>query len=247
MAQKKTAGKKTRIKRKVDTYHHGDLKASLLETAIELLKTRHPSELSLRELAREAGVSQTAPYRHFKNKEELFAALGQQGFEIQNQYMLEAWLKYQDNPLNLYLQCGLSYFRMGLQHPQHFKLMFGSPIVEKEKHPEFLLAASKTFVLLRNMIQLCQKHNVIGAGDPYHKAINCWAVVHGYTNLFTECRFEWLGMTSEKAESALLLLLRQYLDGDKTPLQSSKEDFRPFQTEYSRFFKEVMDKIPEVY
>lgn len=236
--------KKSRAQVKEDTYHHGHLKETLIQAALKLLKTKDPSQLSLRELASLTGVSQAAPYRHFKSKEELFAAIGTEGFEMQSKYMRDALEKYKDDPLELYLNCGLSYFKMGLKNPQHFRLMFGTMFMDKKKHPEFLSAASRSFVLLRNMVQKCQDAGLIGAGDPYHKSINCWAVVHGFTNLYTEGRLEWLGVSAEKAESALRALLIQYLDGNKTALKPKEGEFSPFQTEYSLFYKDMMEKIP---
>lgn len=225
-----------------EPYHHGDLRSSLLKAALNLLKTRPPTELSLRELARVAGVTQAAPYRHFKNKEELFAALGQQGFEIQFKYMTEAWESHKHEAYQLYIHCGLSYFKMGQKHPQHFKLMFGAHIVKKEDYPGLLMAASKTFALLRNMVKECQKQGLVGSGDPYHRALNCWSMVHGFTSLYSEGRLEWLGVTQKNAESALKALLDQYLVGNKSP--SPISGFSPFETEFSAPFRKLMEEIP---
>jgi AcrR family transcriptional regulator len=228
-----------------DDYHHGNLRRSLIGAALKLLKTRPPQSLSLRELAFSAGVSQAAPYRHFKNKERLLAAIAQEGFEIQSRYMEETLRKFAEKPVELYVECGLSYLRMGLSHPQHFKLMFGGIVIPKHEHPEFMMAASKTFVLLRQMIEVCQGAGLIGAGDPYHKAMNCWSVVHGFTILYTEGRMEWLGVTADNASEALRALLLQYLDGNRSSLDKKAFSFNPFQTTYSKTFKEIMDQIDD--
>src|ERR1700742_1157852 len=65
-------------------YHHGDLRRALIDAATRLLETEGPSALSLRAVAREAGVSPAAPYHHFKDKGELLAAVAQQGWEMLN-------------------------------------------------------------------------------------------------------------------------------------------------------------------
>lgn len=224
---------------KSDTYHHGDLKTTLIAAAIKLLKTRDSSELSLRELAREAGVSQAAPYRHFANKGDLIAAIMKEGFDLQTRYMIESTEKHRDNPEEMFYQCGLSYFRMGLKHPQHFKLMFGSKVIPDEKYPELQLSASGTFVTLRKTISYIQTKGVVGAGDPYHRSMNCWAMVHGFTLLFAEGRLEWLGVQSGNAENALRALMNQYLVGSRQPLQG----FKMFQSPESQAYLNLMEKL----
>ncbi|MBY0385949.1 TetR/AcrR family transcriptional regulator, partial [bacterium] len=154
MRQKKK--KATKTSSKAD-YHHGDLKSTLIESALRLIKAKGPENLSLRELAREAGVSQAAPYRHFKDKKELLAAIIEQGFEKKFQYMYDAIEAVKHNPKEMYYACGLAYFRMGLKHPQHFKLMTSSEVIPDQDHPSLLEKASNTFILLREMIKYCQK------------------------------------------------------------------------------------------
>lgn len=237
---KKAKAKKTL---KTDTYHHGDLKSTLIAAAIKLLKTQASDDLSLRELAREAGVSQAAPYRHFANKEELIAAIMKEGFDLQTRYMIESTEKHKDNPQEMFYQCGLSYFRMGLKHPQHFKLMFGSKVIPDECYPELQMSASGTFVTLRKTITHIQKLGVIGPGDPYHKSMNCWAVVHGFTTLYVEGRLEWLGVHSGNAENALRALLSQYLVGSKQPMDSSASQFKMFETKESQGYLELMENL----
>lgn len=81
----------------------------------------------------------------------------------------------------------------------------------------------------------------MGAGDPYHKALHCWSVVHGFTNLYTEGRFEWLGVTSKNAEAALKSLLDQFLAGSKNPMAPT--DFSPLNTKESSSYKDMMEKL----
>ena len=242
MSQSKTK-KAPKVVKRSDGYHHGDLKSTLLETAIKMLKSKSPGELSLRELAREAGVSIAAPYRHFKNKEELIAALMTQGFELQSKYMKESAEAHKDDILQMYYGCGLSYFKMGKNHPQHFKLMFGSELIPNNDYPDLQVAACSTFALLKNMVVKCQEAKLIGAGDPYNKALNCWTMVHGFTVLYAEGRLSWLGVTKENAESAFMTLMSQFLIGNEQPLVSSNYGFSMFGTKDSASSREMMDKL----
>lgn len=214
MAQKKTL--------KTDSYHHGDLRSALVSAAVKMLETTTQEELSLRELARTVGVSQAAPYRHFKNKEELFAAINQQGFEIKFKMMKDACEKYRANPREMFIQCGLAYFQMGKQHPQHFKMMMLSPYCPKPEYPELMLISGSAFALLKDVIDIAQKEKVVGAGDPYHITLQCWALVHGITSLYVENRVEWMGLDANSTEAFLRNMLEQYLVGANAPMAAKK-------------------------
>src|SRR6266850_4711197 len=96
-------------------YHHGDLRAALLQTAGKVLEKEGLGELSLRELARRAGVSHNAPYRHFPDRDSLLAALAAEGFALLENEMRGLGAR----------AMGEVYIRFALQHPQRFRLMFG--------------------------------------------------------------------------------------------------------------------------
>ena len=96
------------------TYHHGDLPSALLEAAGRMIEKTGPAGLSVREAARRAGVSHTAPYRHFPDREALLAALADQGLE-----QLDAALRYL-RPA----QMARAYVRFARDHPERFRLMF---------------------------------------------------------------------------------------------------------------------------
>ncbi|MDA8099897.1 MAG: TetR/AcrR family transcriptional regulator [Nitrospiraceae bacterium] len=241
----KTEPKKATPKSKSsDSYHHGDLRTALLDAAVRLLKKRGPEEISLRELARIAGVSQAAPYRHFRDKEELLAQVARQGFTIMSEQMKETILKCRANALEMFYQCGIAYFRMGSNHPQHFKLMFSAGVRPDERHPELLIAASQTLALLRDMVLFCQRHKVLGEGDPMHRALHCWSVVHGFTTLYADGRLSCVGVTADNAEKALMTLMSQQLIGAVKSLDKSDFGFTIFDTEESRRYLQGVKSIP---
>lgn len=220
-------------------YHHGDLKLALIEAALRALKTRGPEDLSLRELARAAGVSQAAPYRHFRNKLDLLAAISQQGFELKAKYMEQALAEAQGDPERSFYGCGQAYFRMGVEHPQHLRLMVASPVIPSPEHPELLAAAARTFVILKTMIHSCQTAGFLGPGDCDLRAMHCWSAVNGFTLLYAEGRLEWLGVTPENCRQALDGYLRQHLHGAKEPLFAAGA-FEPFQTKASEAYRALI-------
>lgn len=214
--------------KKSQTYHHGNLREALIRVAVRFLEKKSIDDLSLRKLAVAAGVSQAAPYRHFKDKEDLLAAISQQGFERQFQQMFAVFQQCQDDGLKLLHACARSYFQMGLEHPQHFRLMMSSRVCPTEEHPELQMAAFRSFALLKIIIERCQQLGAVGQGDPYHKALHCWIVVHGFTTLHVEDRLSWLGVSQDNANAALTVLVDQFRLGHQSNLGLSNR-FTPLQ------------------
>src|SRR3989337_63135 len=101
------------------SYHHGGLRAELVQTAGEMLEKQGLKSLSLREVARRAGVSHNAPYRHFPDRESLLAALAMEGFAKLGRALQEA------GSAGGLRARGQAYLRFALQNPQRFRLMFG--------------------------------------------------------------------------------------------------------------------------
>jgi len=210
---KKTAASRKAGKGTQRAYHHGDLRASLVTTAVAMLATRPPDQLSLRALAEAAGVSQSAPYRHFRDKDALLAAISQQGFDLKGAYMEAAIHAAGHDYREMFYGIGDAYFRMGLEHPQHFRLMLTSPVQPSPEHPELLRAASATFALLVAVVSACQRAGIIGAGDPLARSMYCWSFVNGFTTLYAEGRLTWLGVSAKNARAMLRAHITQYILG----------------------------------
>jgi AcrR family transcriptional regulator len=194
----------------------------------------------LRELSRQAGVSQAAPYRHFKNKEALLAAISQQGFELKLKYMKESVAAAGDDACEALYACAEAYLKMATLHPEHFKIMSSSTVLPTEEHPALLASAQDTFMFLLSVVERAQKAGVLGAGDPAHRGMHCWIMVHGFSTLFAEKRLEWMGVTPENARLAMRVLVSQYINGAGTNLAPGLFDFRLFQTDYSKRYMELL-------
>ncbi len=240
MASKTKKVKRDKRESRPVAYHHGDLRSALIASAVKHLESKPVETLSLRELARGAGVSLAAPYRHFKDKEALLAAISQEGFDLKRKYMEQAIKQSKGDVQKMFYGCGNAYFKMGMLHPQHFKLMVTSNVCPSEKYPELMEAAAKTFALLTQVMKHCQEAALIGPGDPFHYALNFWAVVNGFTSLYAEGRLEWIGVTQQNAESALKTLLSQHLIGSAQPLAKSESGFRPFMSPKAAQRKDVL-------
>src|SRR5262245_11388966 len=135
-------------------YHHGNLREALLESAIRLIAEVGPAGFTLRELARRAGVSHNAPYRHFRDRDALMAAVATQGFRELTKAMLRA-ADANAGDLDRLRRAGLAYIAFALRRPEHFAVMFDAPTAVKT-HPDSAEVAEAAFGTLVNLIKNCQ-------------------------------------------------------------------------------------------
>lgn len=126
-------------------YHHGDVPKALLAAALQRIKTDGIQNFSLRAIARDIGVSQSAPYRHFKDKNALLVKLAIEGFEQLSQS--KPLPEGDDNFANL-IDIGLTYINFATQHPQHYQLMFSNQISNRNEQHELLKAESESFSIV---------------------------------------------------------------------------------------------------
>ncbi|HEX3437035.1 MAG TPA: TetR/AcrR family transcriptional regulator [Pseudacidobacterium sp.] len=163
------------------SYHHGNLREALLEAAILLIAEVGPAGFTLREVARRAGVSHNAPYRHFQDKDALLAAVATQGYLELNEAMLEA-AKQQHGAVDQLKHAGLAYVAFALRRPEHFTVMFDAP-VSKQTHPDAAEATERAFSTLLSLVQECQSTEQTISGDPLQLALLAWSMVHGIAKL----------------------------------------------------------------
>jgi AcrR family transcriptional regulator len=162
-------------------YHRENLKESLLDAAVALIGESGPQAFTLREVARRAAVSHNAPYRHFRDKDDLLAAVAAQGFERLNDSMQTAMRKGRTAAERLRL-AGRGYVQFALKWPQHIMVMFEGPKTDQPR-PEHAGAASRAFETLLNAIVAAQAEHALPAGDPHRLAVVAWSGVHGLAKL----------------------------------------------------------------
>ncbi|MDA7844456.1 TetR/AcrR family transcriptional regulator [Gammaproteobacteria bacterium] len=160
------------------SYHHGNLKEELISYACTICERDGYTKLSIRSLAKESNVSQTAPYRHFKTKEEVYAAVAAEGFS-----KLYKAVFVESNKLTLkdFIQSSKNYIDFGLQNANTYDLMFGTAVGDFSQYPELVETANKTFesLVLNLSSFLKDKDEDILAG----KSITVWALLHGMVGI----------------------------------------------------------------
>lgn len=167
--------------RRAKPYHHENLRGVLLEAAIRLIAEVGPTAFTLREVARRAGVSHNAPYRHFRDRDDLMAAVATQGYRELTQAMVQAAGSKTD-ALERLKHAGLGYVAFALRRPEHFTVMFDAPMSER-KHPESAKAAKQAFGTLLGFVKSSQDSGRLPVADSHQMALLAWTMVHGIAKL----------------------------------------------------------------
>lgn len=154
-------------------------KSRLLVAARDHFLEVGPHHFSLREVARRAGVTAAAVYRHFEGKQALLDAVCEEGFRIFGSYLMEA-LKARD-PLARIRASGAQYLRFGLERPRDYRVIFMSDATALAADAD--PATSTSFQFLVDRVRECMAAGVFRAGDPELVAVSIWSHVHGLTSL----------------------------------------------------------------
>ena len=185
-------------------YHHGNLRQALVEAGLALLETApagERGELSLRQLARQVGVSANACYRHFADKEALLVALAAEGFHRMGAAQSRAAAAERE-PMDRHCAAGGAYVRFARDNPALFRLMFGR-FASSHYNAELREAGGAAFEALRNGAA-----QVLGldAGDARVTvaAIRSWSLVHGLSQLMLDGQFETHAENPEALVDAIL-------------------------------------------
>lgn len=170
--------------KKKETYHHGNLREALLESALVLLKEAGLEALTLREVARRAGVSPGAPYHHFKDKAELIQALAQRSLETLDRISREA-IQDKSTPSEKLHALGVAYVMYAVEHPAEFRIMFRPelgllPVVPD---PATALVFGVLIEVIREFPSIKKAQQLTVTIDA---TITAWSLVHGLAVLLLD-------------------------------------------------------------
>ena len=172
-----------------DSYHHGNLKEALISAGIEILCEHGIEGLSLRKVAKQVGVSHTAPYNHFADKQGLLAAISTAGYEQLHQILLDTFTKRKKTSTEIVVEIAWAYYQFAMDNPGQFKLMFSGALEEEHNHPDYEEISEKTIVLFEEIITFCQAKGQLPAAPVDGLAVRLWSAVHGFTTLMLENQF----------------------------------------------------------
>lgn len=174
-------------------YHHGDLRSALIGAAQDILAADGIDGLSLRNLAKATGVTQAAPYSHFKDKDDLLAIIAENGFQRLSLHMADAatGAKTTQERIEKLME---SYIGFALDNKNLFRLMFGRELSDMKKYPTLGMTAGKSYALISAALARLSQQGQ----DVRFLTVSIWSLCHGLTGLLIEDRlkFESFGVAS---------------------------------------------------
>lgn len=168
------------------SYHHGDLKNALIEAGADILSTEGMSGLSLRKVAQRAGVSHTAPYAHFADKQALIAAISTEGYRRLYDAISEAAARHQGEPGAQLLEGAWAYVEFARNDPAHFKVTMSGVVERQKEYPALVEMSQKSFALVAEIVEACQGARVLAPGPVDLVAVSVWSLIHGFVSLLLE-------------------------------------------------------------
>lgn len=166
------------------SYHHGDLANALLDAVEEIVRERGVFHVGLREAARRAGVSHSAPAHHFGDKDGMLAAFAQQGFERLAQAMHQAYLDVAERSLREQVTAmGRCYLTFAVENPAHYEVMFRG---EPEEGSELHVTAERSFLPLAVMVNQLGDAGIIDPDQGRYVATLLWSTCHGLASMWLD-------------------------------------------------------------
>jgi AcrR family transcriptional regulator len=172
-------------KKPAKPYHHGDLRSALLEEALRTIQTQGVEHLTLRTVGEKLGVSRSALYRHFADKQALLATVGREGFRMLRQAIADAW-EQNGRGRTGFAAMARAYVQFAVAHPSHYRVMFGGFIESAAKDDEFVGEATAAFQVLVDSLIEQQNTGAIRRDEPVLMANFIWALVHGTAMLLID-------------------------------------------------------------
>ncbi len=192
-------------------YHHVNLREALLNAALELISKKGPAGVTFAEAARWAGVSPAAPYRHFRDRDELLASVAQRGFEQFEAALAGAWNDGRPEPFAAFDRLGKAYLEFARNEPAYYSAMFeaGIPL---DTSPDLVQAGERAFGVLRTATEaLVATMPAKGRPPVGMMALHIWSLSHGIASLFArgDAARRAVPMPPEELlEAAVLIYLR---------------------------------------
>lgn len=193
-----------------ESYHHGNLREALIEAALRLVAERGPAGFAFVELARAAGVSPAAPYRHFRDRNALLAEVARRGFVRFAADLERVWNDGRPDPVTAIENCGKAYLDFARRDPASYAVMFESGLALEEE-PALRQAADLAFAVLRRAADAACATARDHPPPALMVALHVWAMSHGIASLFVG-RSRKLPMTPEELLEAGLLIYLQSLN-----------------------------------
>ena len=187
-------------------YHHGDLERSLVDAAIDIVRKSGTAPVSLRAIARAAGVSHAAPYHHFPDRQSLLRAVSERALDMMCAAMAEATARHPHDPLRQFQESGVAYVLFAVKEPHLFRLIF--TVDDVRLFPSIRQQCQQTFGGVRRLAEEAIIHATPEEVDIV--AVAAWSLVHGVAQLALAGQF---GKKIKEIERAARQVTSMFLTG----------------------------------
>ncbi|MBV9264952.1 MAG: TetR/AcrR family transcriptional regulator [Acidobacteriaceae bacterium] len=184
-----------------------DSRERVLKAAVELMNKEGLTALSMREVARRAGVSHQAPYHYFENREAILAAIAEEGFKNLNAALESASGRHAADCL---VAAGRIYVEFALSHPAHFHVMFRPELVDLRRYPSAQAEASRGFGTLQSLVDGLAKEKFLPARLVRGMTILSWSFVQGLSELLLEGPLAKMSGSNLKSRDKIESALRAF-------------------------------------
>jgi AcrR family transcriptional regulator len=193
------------------SYHHGNLKEALIRAALQLIAEKGPAGFTFAEAARWAGVSPAAPYRHYRDRDELLGDVARRGFDQFAEMLVKAWDGGRPEPFVAFERVGKAYLEFARTEPAYYSAMFEAGVA-LDSNPELQAAGERAFAVIRAACErLIADMPAVRRPPALMMALHIWAFSHGIASLFGrgDAGRRKLPMTAEELlEAGTLVYLR---------------------------------------
>ena len=198
------------------SYHHGALREELLSASLHLIEAEGIGAVSLRRVAREAGVSPGAPYHHFADRASLLAALSAQGFRLLASDLAAAKAAA-GSPVHALSALIHAYVAFAQQQPAYFQLMFRPELSQPQKHPDIEAAGDAASRYLEETVADCVRAGIIPAAQADSLAVTIWSLSHGLASLWRDGQLKHYGDDPAALTAQITVLLESALGAGHAP------------------------------
>ena len=178
----------------------GDLREACLREALAIIERSGVEALSLREVSRRLGVSHQAPYKHFPSRDHILAEIVRRAYAAFTEFLENR--PRTGEPNGDLEEMGKAYFTYAATHPLQYRLMFGTPLPDPQKHPEMMAQAQDAFGLLRQGIARLPREEESSPDRIDFDALFVWSVIHGLASILQSHAIETLELPQEVLEGA---------------------------------------------
>lgn len=167
-------------------YHHGDLHDALILETERMLLEKQLDKITLQALGSRLNVARSAPYRHFKSKNNLMCVVATRAFKIRQQELVSIWERKGVSVDKRLEQVILNHLHFAIEKPDYYRLMYREPLVDDNESQDLFRTREQLFENIVVMLMTCQEVGVIAKANPEQQLFFLWSTIHGMASLLVD-------------------------------------------------------------